>query len=36
MTDTDAEIVIEAEPSGAAIEYEWACFKEAETLVSHS
>tara|TARA_R100001594_G_scaffold111601_1_gene146397 strand:+ start:1142 stop:1573 length:432 start_codon:yes stop_codon:yes gene_type:complete len=36
MTDTDAEIVIEAEPSGAAIEYEWACFKEAETLVAHS
>ena len=36
MTDTDAEIVIEAEPAGATIEYEWACFKEAETLVGHS
>ena len=36
MTDTDAEIVIEAEPAGATINYEWACFKEAETLVAHS
>ena len=33
MTDTSAEVSIEAEPAGASIEYEWACFKEAETLV---
>ena len=36
MTDTDAQIVIEAEPAGATINYEWATFKEAETLVAHS
>ena len=33
MTDTSANITIEAEPAGASFGYEWACFKEDETLV---
>ena len=34
QTDTDAELVIEAE--GGSCEYEWAIFKEDETLVTAS
>jgi len=34
QTDTDAELVIEAE--GGSCEYEWAIFKEDETLVAAS
>jgi hypothetical protein len=34
MTDTDAQIVIEAE--GGTCPYEYAVFKEGETLVAHS
>ena len=33
MRDTSANITIEAEPTGATFGYEWACFKEDETLV---
>ena len=36
QTDVAAEIVIEAEPAGAVCPYEYAVFKEAETLVDHS
>ena len=36
QTDVTAEIVIEAEPAGASIPYEFAVFKEPETLVAHS
>ena len=36
MTDVAAEIVIEAEPSGATCPYEFALFQEPQTLVDHS
>jgi len=36
MTDTAAEWVIEAEPSGAVCPYEFALFQEPQTLVAHS
>jgi len=36
QTDVAAEIVIEAEPAGAICPYEYAVFKEAETLEDHS
>ena len=36
MTDVAAEIVIEAEPSGAICPYEFALFQEPQTLVAHS
>ena len=36
MTDTAAEWVIEAEPSGAVCPYEFALFQEPQTLVTHS
>jgi len=36
MTDVAAEIVIEAEPSGATCPYEFALFQEPQTLVTHS
>ena len=35
-TATVSIIVIEAEPAGAVCPYEYAVFKEAETLVNHS
>ena len=33
MNDTDSELVIEAEPSGATCPYEFALFQEPQTLV---
>ena len=36
INDVASEIVIEAEPAGAVCPYEYAVFKEAETLVDHS
>ena len=36
MTDVAAEIVIEAEPSGAICPYEFALLQEPQTLVAHS
>ena len=36
MNDTDSELVIEAEPSGATCPYEFALFQEPQTLVAHS
>jgi hypothetical protein len=36
MTDTDSEIVLEAEPAGATCPYEFALFQEPQTLVAHS
>ena len=36
MTDVAAEIVIEAEPSGATCPYEFALFQEAQALEGHS
>jgi len=36
MTDAAAEIVIEAEPSGATCPYEFALLQEPQTLVAHS
>ena len=36
MNDTDSELVIEAEPSGATCPYEFALFQEPQTLAAHS